>query len=189
MRSLRNLLFVLIHSSRIITAFSQQHVSSNKALTILTSSNASNLSQTSTAKHTGRRSVLSGRYLRHSASADLANWLEAAMGGAFERDLARANSYSKTISIIEIRTSVDWTATRRRIDEHRSASYPILPYPPHFIPIPNSITATHIFDDNLHASGRPSDWRRISSTIIFKLSVMRRQATPIDLAAPRGENR
>ncbi|KIJ36188.1 hypothetical protein M422DRAFT_261519 [Sphaerobolus stellatus SS14] len=48
--------------SRIITAFSQQHVSSNKALTILTSSNASNLSQTSTAKHTGRRSVLSGRY-------------------------------------------------------------------------------------------------------------------------------
>ncbi|KIJ38290.1 hypothetical protein M422DRAFT_258931 [Sphaerobolus stellatus SS14] len=67
--------------------------------------------------------------------------------------------------------------------------YPTLPYPPHFIPIPNSITATHIFDDNLHANERPSDWRRISSTIISKLSVMRRRATPIDLAAPRGENR
>ncbi|KIJ36154.1 hypothetical protein M422DRAFT_261482 [Sphaerobolus stellatus SS14] len=39
-----------------------QYVSSNKALTILTSSNASNLSQTSTAKHTGRRGILSGRY-------------------------------------------------------------------------------------------------------------------------------
>ncbi|KIJ40495.1 hypothetical protein M422DRAFT_256455 [Sphaerobolus stellatus SS14] len=269
MRSLRHL-FVLIHSSRIITVFSQQHVSSNKALCILSSSNASNLSlsQISTAKHKCRSNALSGCDLRPSNSVDPVDLLEAAMGGMLERDPARANSYSKTISIVvwsgrnilgytfqycattcfpcqvylpfqvaskmqvsssaganqghpqiglgvegdlvrfgvdggggsmacsyatrrgwETRTSVDWTATRRRIDEHRPASYPTLPAPLHsihFIPIHDSIIATHIFDDNLHANGRPSDWRRISSTIIFKLSVMRRQATPIDLAAPRG---
>ncbi|KIJ36175.1 hypothetical protein M422DRAFT_261504 [Sphaerobolus stellatus SS14] len=99
MRSLRHLLFVLIHSSRIITAFSQQHVFSNKAFPILSSSNASNLSQTSTAKHTCRSTALSGCDLRPSPSVDPVDLLEAAMGGMLERDPACANSYSKTLSI------------------------------------------------------------------------------------------
>ncbi|KIJ51753.1 hypothetical protein M422DRAFT_244094 [Sphaerobolus stellatus SS14] len=172
-----------------------------------------------------------------STSADPVDLLEAAMRGMFKRDPARANSFSKTISIIvssgsnilghtfqcsattcfpcriyfpfpnslqntgyifsrrksrtstnktwrrleymrgsctsdgggglrrhvrmrlgeETRTFVDWTATRRRIDEHRPASYTT---PFHFTPFTSFLSPIPL----------P---RRISSTTIFMLTGIR----------------
>ncbi|KIJ51788.1 hypothetical protein M422DRAFT_26517, partial [Sphaerobolus stellatus SS14] len=155
MRSLRHLLFVFIHSSRIITAFSQQHVSSNKGFSILSSSNASNLSQISTAKHTCHSNALSGCDLRPSTSADPVDLLEAAMRGMFKRDPARANSFSKTISII---VSSGSNILGHTFQCSATTCFPCRIY----FPFPNSLQNTgYIFSRRKSRTSTNKTWRRL----------------------------